>query len=56
MQEAARNHVIALIKQRCRKVLLHAEYRALNQLKIRVLSDSDLPKSTQISIVKSVLN
>ena len=51
MGEAAQNHRLALIKSRCQKVLLHAEYRVLYQWKIGILRNSELLKSTQISLV-----
>ena len=51
MGEVAQDDRLALIKSRCQKVLLHAEHRVLHQWKTRILKNSELLKSTQISLV-----
>ena len=56
MGEAAQSYGIALIKSRCRKILLDTELRDLYQLKICMLRNSELLNVTQICLVKSLLN
>ena len=56
MGEAERTHQITPIKLRLRKVLLDVKWRALFLLKILMLGNSELLKTTKISLPKSLLN